>query len=437
MRDSIFKRRKRNVFKDQKWYKQNMFVVFVTFIVLTFMSVGYAALQQGMSIQGEVVVRAEKDIRITFIESNPSISCGYDLFNPRYDEYTITVNLSLPELTCTMEYTVIVRNFGIVVMELNDIIEDNHNNEDIEYEVNDIKIGDIILPNETKIFKITYKYKTSVSVLPDNNNLGSIIRFVLIEHIPGGIILGDDFASHIIGLAADSANTKVVNETSTEWRYQGPGVDNYLLFNNETWRIIGVFSDDTHGMSGLRMAKIVRQETIGGRPWDPSGHNDWPNTALFAELNGSFLNGINQTSRDMIANVNWKIGTLPFGRTITDFYTEERRGVAVPAYVGIKHSTDMAFAAPAAGCPRGTQYMAPGFLVLGCTDQSWLTPSGFVWTLNQSSGTTQGIYIGNDGAGGAAVHFALPIFPSLYIKANTKILAGNGSISNPYIISLK
>ena len=64
-----------------------------------------------------------------------------------------------------------------------------------------------------------------------------------------------------------------------EYRYSGSNeeVKNYINFNNETWRIIGVSPvDDGTGKYENRL-KLIRDESIGDYPWDTSakGINDF------------------------------------------------------------------------------------------------------------------------------------------------------------------
>ena len=68
-------------------------------------------------------------------------------------------------------------------------------------------------------------------------------------------------------------------QSGTEYRYSGSNdvVKNYVNFNNETWRIIGVFpTEDASGNIENRV-KIIREESIGNYSWDtsPAGVNDF------------------------------------------------------------------------------------------------------------------------------------------------------------------
>ena len=77
----------------------------------------------------------------------------------------------------------------------------------------------------------------------------------------------------------------------TEYRYSGSNdvVKNYVNFNNETWRIIGVFpTDDGNGNIENRI-KIIREESISAYSWDTSeadindgwGINEWGESGTY------------------------------------------------------------------------------------------------------------------------------------------------------------
>ena len=82
-------------------------------------------------------------------------------------------------------------------------------------------------------------------------------------------------------------------------RYVGANPKNYLKFNNEIWRIIGVFNnittiDEEQGKEKKEsLVKIVRNESLGEYSWDSSestknegdGVNEWSQADLMYELN--------------------------------------------------------------------------------------------------------------------------------------------------------
>ena len=80
-------------------------------------------------------------------------------------------------------------------------------------------------------------------------------------------------------------------KATTDYRYIGANPNNYVKFNDELWRIIGVFDvDDGTGKIEKRM-KIIRNESIGDYSWDNSttksslGINNWSVARLNYLLN--------------------------------------------------------------------------------------------------------------------------------------------------------
>ena len=72
----------------------------------------------------------------------------------------------------------------------------------------------------------------------------------------------------------DGEGLKKDNTSDENIRYYGSNPDNYVSFNNELWRIIGVFGNNV---------KLVRSEKLGELSWDSSassvnngrGVNEW------------------------------------------------------------------------------------------------------------------------------------------------------------------
>ena len=216
-----------NNYRTNKWYKQNVIVVLICLVLLSSLSIGYAILSQNLNISGEAALRASNDIRITKIE-NTNISCGYDVYYPKYDLNSITVNLELPNLECTVEYEVTIKNYGTKDMKLVEIIEDSYNNNDIEYEMDGIGIDDIVEASDTLVITITFKYKGSVVTLPSKTDLGAIIKFEFEEAATSQLL-----NEYIMDLVSNSNVTGVYNEPVTDYRYEKANVNNYVLFNNE------------------------------------------------------------------------------------------------------------------------------------------------------------------------------------------------------------
>ena len=76
-------------------------------------------------------------------------------------------------------------------------------------------------------------------------------------------------ATEYILAKGETDELKYDNTVDNNLRYVGADPNNYVSFNNELWRIIGVFNniDDGTGKKETRL-KIIRDEPIGEYSWD-------------------------------------------------------------------------------------------------------------------------------------------------------------------------
>ncbi len=79
----------------------------------------------------------------------------------------------------------------------------------------------------------------------------------------------------------------VADEPDENPRFIGSDPNNYVTYNDELWRIVGIFDG---------RAKLVRYEILGDYSWDSSdgvnenlGVNEWSQSKLMQELNGDYL----------------------------------------------------------------------------------------------------------------------------------------------------
>ena len=188
----------------------------------------------------------------------------------------------------------------------------------------------------------------------------------------------------------------------TDYRYIGADPNNYVQFNDELWRIIGVFTvDDGTGKKEERL-KIIRDESIGTYSWDNKdtttgaeddyGKNNWTDSRLNYLLNpghesetvggslywnsssGTCYNGQNnatsncdftttglkEEARNMIGDTLWYLGgtssyTSASNGLASHFYTYERgttvynsstspRDTSFVGKVGLMYPSDYGYA---------------------------------------------------------------------------------------------
>ncbi len=97
------------------------------------------------------------------------------------------------------------------------------------------------------------------------------------EKLKGAGMTATEFAQATVGTNGLELVTHTIDNTlqvdnnfATEYRYRGGDsvVKNYVTFNNETWRIIGVIpTEDTSGNIENRF-KIIRDTSVGNYYWD-------------------------------------------------------------------------------------------------------------------------------------------------------------------------
>ena len=147
-------------------------------------------------------------------------------------------------------------------------------------------------------------------------------------------------------------------EALTDYRYIGSNPNNYVTFNDETWRIIGVFSvDDGTGNVEERL-KLIRDESIGNMAWNSNNTNDWPNATLNTNLNSGnyWTNSLSKDAKNMIGDAVWYLGgtsnyTSASNGLTSHWYSYERgitvysgRSTSWTGKVGLMYPSDYGYA---------------------------------------------------------------------------------------------
>ena len=299
-----------------------------------------------------------------------------------------------------------------------------------------------------------------------SNNINCNIDFTTIEK--------ENLNNYIINLSNSmQGNGQVIPENG--YRYEGKNPNNYIWFNNELWRIIGVFDSESHGQSGENLVKIIRKDSLGGLAWHKSGNtNDWTRASLMNLLNGAYLNaedgtggeycygystrvpsncdytsiGIDDTYRNMIANVRWHLGGHSTTSATADaFYTAERGATVYSGHstywdgkIGLMYVSDYGYSVLASSCARTTNLGS--YNNATCAGQSWLYGQGYEWTITPYSSRYGSLLIiypsGNLSyySTSPSAELARAVRPVLYLDSSVYVIDGNGSQSDPYIIGM-
>ena len=268
----------------------------------------------------------------------------------------------------------------------------------------------------------------------------------------------DNSGLYTITHPADNTLQIGTNESVTEYRYRGASPKNYVTFNNETWRIIGVFPiDDGNGNIENRI-KIVRNESIGNKYWDTNGtygSNNWARPAdLNTYLNETYYNSINNLSQNMIANSKYYLGGNKSAGSITtiQMYQYERKisgsnyfSINYPnSWVGklaLMYASDYGYAS--ANCETKLFYELNDDAskdIRACNQTNWLyNIKAYEWLLPHFVGDSRAFFVANTGY--IYINYIksnqMAVRPTLYLKSNVQIMDGDGTSTNPYKLSIE
>ena len=308
-----------------------------------------------------------------------------------------------------------------------------------------------------------------------NSSLANYSVVRIIQYIPGNSGTGAGGGDSNNSSVADVAfYVNKMSDTATSsdygYRYEGKNPNNYIYFNDELWRIIGVFDKNSHGKSGQYLTKIIRNDSLGGYAWDKSNRNNWATSSLYNLLNTNYYNATDGTSggncyqysttitgncdytetglqneyRNMVENVTWYLGGKDSNSyTAEVFYTGERDSTSVysgntastTGYIGLMYASDYGYSVLSTSCARTTNLGS--YNTSACGGSSWLKKETSEWTVTHRSASSSYSFGLNNSAslsnyGGAFSGYATR--PVLYLKSNVQKISGSGTMTNPYKI---
>ncbi len=292
-----------------------------------------------------------------------------------------------------------------------------------------------------------------------------------------------------------------------EYRYAGANPNNYVKFNNEIWRIIGLVNVKTANGVEQRI-KIVRtdgievQKNFGNYAWDrPEEYtNNWTTSKLKDMLNGIYYEsgtgecytgkngrtsaqntcdfnsgtdlpkGLDETAREMIdKEVIWNLGGSSTDQDVTvKMFYERERGTSTgnsntyPAEwsretdvgekqngIGLIYPSDYGYATNGGNLGRETCFAKAlsdwnsdkGNYQIECGETNWLkSSSGYLWTLSPRSSSFDSafyVFIWSIDYNSVPISYANSVWPTAYLVKNVTITSGEGTIDEPYELSVQ
>lgn len=221
-------------------------------------------------------------------------------------------------------------------------------------------------------------------------------------------------------------------------RYVGSNANNYVSFNGEIFRIIGVFNGQL---------KIMRNDFYGTElAWDTSGGKNWSSSSLRSWLNSTYLNSLNSTYRNMIDTSHiWYVGENRYDGTKASAYSLSLASTWVGA-IGLIDVSDYVYASTdtrgdtdIAGLEDSGTTSVHGYV----SNDNWMAKRALGSGVESAEWLINPFNIRTDSA--LRIYYHRPSWglsttlhnfrPSMYLKSSIKITGGTGTSSNPYILS--
>ena len=243
---------------------------------------------------------------------------------------------------------------------------------------------------------------------------------------------------------------QVDSKFATEYRYRGGDsvVKNYVTFNNETWRIIGIIPiEDTSGNVENRI-KIIRDTSIGNKYWNENNTNNWVTGTLNTYLNNDYYNTLTNDSKNMVGTTKYYLGGYSDSKMTSDImwqYERKNEANRTGYYYGtnpimqndankkiaLMYLSDYGYAASKECTSNLYDYDGSA----SCkTTNNWLDKSVDTWLLPQSSVNSYSAFCVSS-TGYVTSIFSVngrefAVRPVLYLSSNVKILSGEGTSQN-------
>ena len=449
--------------------KNNIIIASLCAIVVL-MGVGYAAFSTQLRINGTSSISSNWNVLITDITSGSIVGDASNAEEPTHTNTTATFKTNLVSPGDSITYTITVANRGNIDAVLTGIDVNTGSNPAIKFETTGIKTGDTLLQSESAELYVKVTYSNSVTSQPENTS--STITVTLNYEqatgatIPSGPTIGGqdvDVVTSGDGLYEDSTRPG-------RYVYKGSNPDNYITFNDETWRIVAKEADGTY--------KIVRNELLSEyMPFDEGNYRDkesngaggtycanssngcnaWAATAnlvgqpdeftnttqtgtvlldasLNTYLNGTYYNSLSSTAQSQIVSYEWGVGAVEMDNVDLATQIEGENSYQWNGQVGlISHSDYLRANSDMLNCGTDkTNYEN----YETCRNLDWLyIPDENWWLLSPLSGSAYSVFhVLSDGSVDRDyARFGYGVRPAVYLNSNLT-MTGSGTSSDPFTI---
>ena len=460
--------------------RQRNYIILGLCSILLVMAAGYAAFRSQLTINGTSNISSEWKVLITDIQSSVLAGEATDAEEPSHTETTATFKTNLVSPGDSMQYDITVENQGDIDAVLESIDVNTSDNEAILFETTGIKRGDKLLPDESDILTVIVTYNPEITDQPSNLNATVTVTLNYVQD--DGSILPEPEGPSIGGISVptvESGDGLYADEYEPgRYIYRGQDPDNYITFNNETWRIIAKETDGTY--------KIIRNDVLANRAFDEANHRSTEKNSyctnlqngcgVYAAVSGTFsspsgsqsgtvtedssikiylnedyyTNNINSTAKEQMTSHSFNIGAVEgLNQSGAEADSIEKNIAGEEMYtwtgnVGLANVSDILRASTNPLCTSATTSSNN----LTACNSNYLLDKGeaselYYWTINAASsgsgGYSCGVWNGAARNSNAIVSNNLASYssyaprPVVFLKSDTT-LSGSGTSEDPFTI---
>ena len=286
-----------------------------------------------------------------------------------------------------------------------------------------------------------------------------------------------------VGTSGDGVITKVTDNNTEQYRYQGNNPNNYVSFNNQLWRIIAyvpvclevtpITEDTTINGTSFKQGeaqctkwenrvKIIKADPIGAYVYNESRYGAannivWIGSSIQELLNSCYLgkkdvcskycyahsttqgvcnysqNGINENDSygNMIEGVYYNMGmSNGYSSSSVVYANEVKKQVSEKSMTGLMYASDFGYAI--SGYTGNLGYSSANSQMVN----NWLFGQSYEWTMTAFSSSNPVVVINTGGLTGSNAFYGYAVRPVLYLQSNVNKLSGDGSIASPYTLGM-
>ena len=298
-----------------------------------------------------------------------------------------------------------------------------------------------------------------------------------------------------MGATCNNNGGTIINIKNNQTTPTDSGIRNYVTFNNETWRIVGIFNEENVSGERAERIKLVKDEPISLSTEVPTtitkgnityqmfnptsgtkykyfywnspssvetNSNDWTKAGSMYYLNENYLNSLENSN--LIENMKYYLGNVnadngPITGTAKEVYTQERgttvcaSGITSGSHnnncniwngnqaswkgkVAMLYPSDFGYASNTSNWSKDLSYAYSNGLSLN----NWMfnNEAAFSWFLSPASDISSYVSgVGYDGylfGDDANYNAGSALRPVLSLGSQAMIIAGSGSINDPYLL---